>query len=59
MSRGTMGLMKGMAIGIAAGVAVGAVGKTVFGNNKRLRKQAGRTVRAIGDIVDNVQYMFR
>ena len=59
MSRGTMGLMKGIAVGVAAGVAVGAIGKTVFANNKRFRRQAGKTVRAIGDIVDNVQYMFR
>jgi len=52
-----MGVMKGLAIGLAAGAAIGAVGKMAMGNHRTTKKKAGRTVRALGDIVDNIQYM--
>ena len=57
MSKGTMGVMKGLAIGMVAGAAIGAAGKMALGNQKMVKKKAGKTVRVIGDIVDSIQCM--
>ena len=53
------GFIRGAGIGIAAGVAIGAVGSALIKNNKGVRKNAGKALRAVGDLVENVQYMVK
>ncbi len=54
-----MNIVKGAAIGIAAGVAMGYVGKKSMDNNPKLRKKANRALRTMESLVDTAQYMFR
>lgn len=54
-----MNIVKGAAIGIAAGVAMGYVGKKSMDNNPKLRKKANRALRTVESLVDTAQYMFR
>lgn len=60
MARSTMGFARGMGAGIAAGMTVGIVGAQMMLRDKRhFKRNAGRAVHAIGDLIDNVQYMFK
>lgn len=54
-----MNIVKGAAIGMAAGVAMGYVGKKSMDNNPKLRKKANRALRTVESLVDTAQYMFR
>lgn len=59
MAKGFKGFMKGVGAGVAAGIAIGAVSSTLMKNNKGVRKNAGKALRAVGDFVENVQYMIK
>ena len=48
MNKNTMNVVKGVAIGMAAGMAVGYVGK-----------KANRAYKTFENIVDTAQYMFK
>lgn len=54
-----MDVVKGMAIGMAAGIAVGYVGKKAADENPKLRKKASRAYKTFENIVDTAQYMFK
>lgn len=54
-----MNMVKGAAIGMAAGMAVGYVGKKTMENNPKLRKKANRALRTVESLVDTAQYMFK
>ncbi len=54
-----MNMVKGAAIGMAAGLAVGYVGKKSMDNNPKLKKKANKALRTAQSIVDTAQYMFR
>lgn len=54
-----MNIVKGAAIGMAAGVAMGYVGKKSMDSNPKLRKKANRALRTVESLVDTAQYMFR
>lgn len=54
-----MNIVKGAAIGLAAGVAVGIAGKNAVDNNPRLKKKANKAMRTVESIMDTAQYMFR
>ena len=45
------GFMKGIAIGLVAGTAIGIV---VMPKSKQCKKMAGRFLRAAGEIADNI-----
>ena len=60
MAKTSMGFARGMGAGIAAGMTVGIVGaKMMTGDKRHMKRNAGKAVHAIGDLIDNVQYMFR
>ena len=59
MRRGAARVIKGVGTGIAIGVAVGTVGTALLRNNKGVKKKASRAIRAVGDVIDNVQYMMK
>ena len=59
MAKGTMNVVKGVAGGMIAGMAVGAIGKTVIDNKPKLRKKANKAMNTVGQIIDTAQYMFK
>lgn len=55
MNRGVSGFMKGIGMGIAVGCVAGAMGNSYMKSNKKgLKKNVGRALRNVGDLVDNV-----
>lgn len=54
-----MNLVKGAAIGLAAGMAVGYVGKKAVDDNPKLKKKANKAFKTFENIMDTAQYMFR
>ena len=60
MTRGIMGMVKGICIGMALGATAGVVGSGVVRSNKKgIKKTAGKALKAVGNIVDNMQYMVK
>ncbi len=59
MAKGAMNVVKGIAGGMIAGIAVGAVGKSVIDKKPKLRKKANKAMNAMGQIIDTAQYMFK
>jgi len=59
MTKSIVGFVKGVGTGIAAGMVVGAVGSRMMGKNKHFKKRAGKAMGAVGDFIDNVQYMMK
>ena len=58
-SNSMMNVVKGAAIGLAAGMAVGVIGKNAFDNNPKLKKKANKAMRTVESIMDTAQYMFK
>ena len=54
-----MNIAKGAAIGMAAGLGVGYLGKKAADDNPKLRKKANRAYKTFENIVDTAQYMFK
>ncbi len=54
-----MNMVKGAAIGLAAGMAVGIVGKNAVDRNPKLKKKANKAIKTVESIMDTAQYMFR
>ena len=53
------GIIKGVGGGLAAGMAVGFIGGQMMKNSKQMKKKAGKAMHAVGDLFENVQYMFK
>ena len=58
-SNSMMNVVKGAAIGLAAGMAVGVIGKNAVDNNPKLKKKANKAMRTMESIIDTAQYMFK
>ena len=59
MTRGVTGFMKGIGMGTAVGCIAGAVGNSYMHSNKKgLKKNVGKALRNVGDLMDNVTSMF-
>lgn len=58
-SNSMMNVVKGAAIGLAAGMAVGVIGKNAVDNNPKLKKKANKAMRTMESIMDTAQYMFK
>ncbi len=54
-----MDIVKGAVIGMAAGVAVGVMGKKAVDNNPRLKKKANKAFKTVESIMGTAQYMFK
>ena len=59
MNKNVMNIVKGAAVGMAAGMAVGYIGKKAADDNPKLRKKANRVYKTFENIVDTAQYMFK
>ena len=52
-------LMKGVGVGMVLGCAVGVAGTCYLKKNKKcIKKNAGKALHSIGDLLDNVTDMF-
>ena len=59
MAKGMMSVVKGVAGGMLAGIAVGVAGKTMIDKKPKLRKKANKAMNTMGQIIDTAQYMFK
>lgn len=54
-----MSFVKGMGAGMLAGAAAVVAGKMVMQDKHNVSKGSAKVVKAVGEIVDGVQTMFR
>lgn len=60
VTRTTRSMMTGIGVGMAVGATVGVVGGIAANSNKKmLRRKASRARDLMGDLVDNVTYLFK
>ncbi len=59
MSKGIMGVMRGVGIGLTAGMVVGFMGSQMMKNEKQMKKKACKAIDAVSDLIENAQYMFK
>ena len=59
MTRSTMRFLRGMGMGLLVGMAMGVAGCCYMKQHKRgLKRNVGRALRNVSDLVDNVNGMF-
>jgi len=59
MKNGMMKMMKGIGIGMALGCVAGAVGSYyLYDNRKGIKRNMGRALRSVGELVDTVTSCF-
>ncbi len=58
-SKPFMNMVKGAAIGMAAGMAVGYLGKKSVDENPKMKKKADKALHTMESIMDTAQYMFK
>ncbi|MCI7084806.1 MAG: hypothetical protein PUB41_04810 [bacterium] len=54
-----MNVVKGAAVGLIAGVAVGVAGKKMVDENPKMRKKANRAMQTFGSLIETAQYMLK
>ncbi|MBR4762195.1 MAG: hypothetical protein IK086_06125 [Clostridia bacterium] len=59
MQSGSKDFIKGMGAGMVAGAAAVFVGKMVLQDKHNITKGSTKLIKAMGDIVDGVQTMFK
>ena len=57
--KNVMGVVKGIGTGLAAGMAGGFVGGQMVKNQKQVKRKANKAMHAVGDLFENVQYLFK
>ncbi len=50
---------KNLLVGVLIGMAAGMCSCCMMKNQKKMKKKAGRAVQAMGDLIDDVKYMFK
>ncbi len=60
MNNSLMSTVKSVALGVAAGMAAGYIGRKMMADNKKsLKKKANRALREMGSMIDTASYMFK
>ncbi len=59
MQNSSMSFIKGLGAGMIAGAAAITVGKMVMKDQKNISKGSAKLVKAVGDMVDGVQTIFK
>ncbi len=59
MQKSSMSFIKGMGAGMVAGAAAFAAGKYALKNSHNVQKGSAKLIKAVGDVVDGVQTMFK
>lgn len=54
-----MNLVKGAAIGMAAGLAVGYISKKTIDDNPKMKRKEHKAMQALESLMDTAQYMFK
>lgn len=54
-----MNIMKGVAVGMMAGIAVGCCGRKMYDENPKLKKKANKVIHTMESMLDTCHYMFR
>lgn len=52
-------VVKGVAGGMIAGVAVGMASKALIDSKPKMKKKANKAINTIGQFVDTAQYLFK
>ena len=55
-SNPAMNIVKGAVVGIAAGVAVGVMGKKAVDNNPKFKKKANKAFKTVESLMVTAQY---
>ena len=58
MRQQAMGFVKGIGAGMLAGAAIAAVSSRKMKNDRGFRRRADKTMRAVGELFDNMQDVF-
>jgi hypothetical protein len=58
MRQQAMGFMKGIGAGLVAGAAIAAVGSRRMKSDRRFRHRTDKTMRAVGELLNNMQGIF-
>lgn len=62
MYKNTMNVVKGVGMGMLAGVAVAAVSTKAMGSKKKathMKKSAGKAIHTVGNLIGDVEKMLR
>lgn len=60
MSSGSMmSMIKGAALGMAAGLAVGYMSKKTIDENPKMKRKEHKAMQALESLMDTAQYMFK
>lgn len=60
MASKTMGVIKGVAFGMASGMVVGYVGKNMMGMSKHtMKKKANKAINTMENIASTAKYIFK
>lgn len=59
MQNNSMSFIKGMGTGMVAGAAAVVVGKMIMQDKHNITKGSTKLIKAMGEIVDGVQTMFK
>ncbi len=59
MQNNSMSFIKGLGAGMIAGAAALTVGKMMMKDQKNISKGSAKLVKAVGEMVDGVQTIFR
>ena len=60
VTRTTKSMVRGIGVGMAVGAAAGVVGGiAAHSNRKMLKRKAGRAADFVGDLMNNVTYLFK
>ena len=60
MSSGPMmSMVKGAALGMAAGLAVGYISKKTIDENPKMKRKEHKAMQALESLMDTAQYMFK
>jgi len=59
MYKQTMNFVRGIGTGMVAGIALATVGTQMMKNNRGFRKRANRTMHTVGELMNDMQFMFK
>ena len=59
MKKQAMNVAKSIGAGVATGMIVGFVGSKMIGNDRRSRKKARKTLDSVGQVIDDIKYIFK
>lgn len=52
-------MIKGVAVGMAAGAVVGYAGKSAADENPKIRKKINRAKHTVNDVANTAKYLFK